>query len=114
MRIVITENCMFISHMEYVDNLHTDWYYYKKPKSLVHFLQKSFFIIKISRWIWVFCSNIDLCGGHLHFLGGMNMQLSLITSFYVVRKRRTHTESGKDTLREENKENLHILIMAKF
>ena len=28
MRVVITENCMFI-----VDDLHTDRYYYKNPKS---------------------------------------------------------------------------------
>ena len=24
----------------------------------------------VHRWIWAFCSNIDLCGGHLHFLRG--------------------------------------------
>ena len=25
------------------------------------------------------CSNIDLCGGHLHFVRGINMQFSAIT-----------------------------------
>ena len=72
------------------------------------------FVQKVHRWIWAFCSNIDLCGGHLHFLRGMNMQFSVITmrmhfftfklnhlrlfeclktSFYVVRKRNNSTKS---------------------
>ena len=32
------------------------------------------------QWIWAFCSNIDLRGGRLHFLRGMNMQFPLITT----------------------------------
>ena len=33
MRVVITENCMFIPRMKY-GYLHTDRYYYKKPKPI--------------------------------------------------------------------------------
>ena len=31
------------------------------------------------RWIWALSSNIDLSGGHLHFIRGTNMQFSAIT-----------------------------------
>ena len=42
--------CSF--HVGNVNDLQTDRYYYKKPKSTesMHFLQKSFFMIKI--WIY--------------------------------------------------------------
>ena len=45
---------------------------YKKKK-------KKRFLQNVHRWILFFYSNIDLCGGHLHFLRGMKMQLSVIT-----------------------------------
>ena len=32
------------------------------PSKLLHELQK------LHRWIWDFCSQIDLCGGQLHFM----------------------------------------------
>ena len=35
---------------------------------------------KMHRWIGAFSSNIDLCRGHLHFLQGMNIQFSVITT----------------------------------
>ena len=41
---------------------------------------KKRFLQKVHQWIWAFCSNIDLFGGHLHFLRGMNMQFSVITT----------------------------------
>ena len=30
------------------------------------------FLQEVHRWIWAFCSNIDLCGGPLHFLCEIN------------------------------------------
>ena len=33
---------------------------------------------KLHLWIWAFCSHIDLCIVHLHFLRGMNLQFSTI------------------------------------
>ena len=41
--------------------------------------RKKRFLQKVHRWISAFCSNIDLCGCHLHFLRGMTMQVSVIT-----------------------------------
>ena len=37
------------------------------------------FVQKLYRWIWAFCSNIDLCRGHLYFIRGMNMEVSAIS-----------------------------------
>ena len=37
------------------------------------------FLQKLHRCIWAFCSNIDLRGGPLHFIRGMNMQFTAIT-----------------------------------
>ena len=39
---------------------------------------KKWFLQKLHRWIWAFCSHIDLCIVHLHFLSGMNLQFSTI------------------------------------
>ena len=36
------------------------------------------FLQKLHRWIWAFCSHIGLCIVHLHFLCGMNLQISTI------------------------------------
>ena len=33
---------------------------------------------KTDRLIWAFCSHIDLCIVHLHFLHGMNLQFSTV------------------------------------
>ena len=41
---------------------------------------KKRFLQEVNRWIWPFYNNIDLCGGHLHFLRGMNMQFSVIST----------------------------------
>ena len=38
----------------------------------------NFFLQKLHLWIWAFCSHIDLCIVHLHFLRGMNLQISTI------------------------------------
>ena len=54
MHIVITENCMFIPCRK-VDDLHTDRYYYKKPKTTIAlFCKNRFLIVKI----WIYGENI--------------------------------------------------------
>ena len=40
--------------------------------------KKRFLKKKMHQWIWAFCS-IDLCGGNLYFIRGMNMQFSSLT-----------------------------------
>ena len=51
----------------------------KKDNNLTMFANKHANLWeKLHRWIWAFCSHIDLCIGHLHFLRGMNLQLSTI------------------------------------
>ena len=44
---------------------------------------KFWFLQKLHRWIWAFCSRIDLCGGHLNFI-----------RFHTRHKRNTNTGLG--------------------
>ena len=39
---------------------------------------KTSFAKKLHRWIWEFCSHIDMCMVHLNFLRRMNLQFSTI------------------------------------
>ena len=38
------------------------------------------FLQNLHKWIWAFCSYIDPCVGHLHFLRGTNLQFSTVTT----------------------------------
>ena len=52
------------------------------PQNLQILIIKTF-LQKLHRWSWAFCSHIDLCIVHLHFLRVMNLHFSTIAIFYM-------------------------------
>ena len=53
------------------------WSRFQQKKNAI-FDYKKRCLQKLHRWIWAFCSDIDMCIVHLHFLRGMNLQFSTI------------------------------------
>ena len=67
----------WLSH-DFIDNCHRLKPFSAKKKKNAIFDYEKQFLQKLHRWIWAFCSHIDLCIVHLHFICGMNLQFSTI------------------------------------